>query len=75
MRNKFDQQLEQLHLELIKMGALCEEAISASVKALLDGDQSMAEKSHCPGKGHRSEGAGHREPVHEAAAPAAAGGP
>ena len=33
MRNKFDQQLEQLHLELIKMGALCEEAISASVKA------------------------------------------
>ena len=35
MRNKFDQQLEQLHLELIKMGALCEEAISASVKALL----------------------------------------
>ena len=27
------------------MGALCEEAISASVKALLDGDQSMAEKS------------------------------
>ena len=45
MRNKFDQQLEQLHLELIKMGALCEEAISASVKALLDGDQSMAENS------------------------------
>ena len=45
MRNKFDQQLEQLHLELIKMGALCEEAISANVKALLDGDQSMAEKS------------------------------
>ena len=45
MRNKFDQQLETLHLELIKMGALCEEAISASVKALLDGDQSMAEKS------------------------------
>ena len=28
MRNKFDLQLEQLHLELIKMGALCEEAIS-----------------------------------------------
>ena len=45
MRNKFDQQLEQLPRELIKMGALCEEAISASVKALLDGDQSMAEKS------------------------------
>ena len=45
MRNKFDLQLEQLHLELIKMGALCEEAISAGVKALLDGDQAMAEKT------------------------------
>ena len=43
MRNKFDQQLEQLHVELIKMGALCEEAISAASKALLDGDQSMAQ--------------------------------
>ena len=45
MRNRFEQQLEQLHLELIKMGAQCEEAISASVKALLDGDQAMAEKA------------------------------
>ena len=45
MRNKFDLQLEQLHLELIKMGALCEEAISAGVKALLDGDRAMAEKT------------------------------
>ena len=45
MRNKFDLQLQQLHLELIKMGALCEEAISAGVKALLDGDRAMAEKA------------------------------
>ena len=45
MRNKFDLQLEQLHLELIKMGALCEEAISAGVKALLDNDLAMAEKA------------------------------
>ena len=45
MRNKFDLQLQQLHLELIKMGALCEEAISAGVKALLDGDQAMAERT------------------------------
>ncbi len=34
MRNKFDQQLETLHVELIKMGALCEDAISGAVKAL-----------------------------------------
>lgn len=45
MRNQFDRQLEQLHLELIKMGAQCEEAISASVKALLSGDKSMADKA------------------------------
>lgn len=43
MRNHFDRQLETLHLELIQMGALCEEAIAASVKALLSADQAMAE--------------------------------
>ena len=45
MRSQFDRQLEELHLELMKMGALCEEAISAGVKALLEGDQAMAEKA------------------------------
>ena len=30
MRNRFNEQLEQLNVELIKMGALCEEAISAA---------------------------------------------
>ena len=29
MRTRFDEQLEQLNVELIKMGALCEEAISS----------------------------------------------
>ena len=36
MRTKFDEQLEQLHVELIKMGSLCEEAISLSAE-ILDG--------------------------------------
>ena len=36
MRNKFDSQLEKLNLELITMGALCEDAISASVKGFLE---------------------------------------
>ena len=31
VRSRFDSQLEQLNVELIKMGALCEEAITASV--------------------------------------------
>ena len=42
MRNKFDEQLEKLHVELIQMGALCEDAISAAAEALLKGDESLA---------------------------------
>ena len=42
MRNRFDQQLERLHVELIQMGALCEDAISAAAEALLKGDESLA---------------------------------
>ena len=38
MRTRFDRQLEQLNVELIRMGALCEEAISIVAKSLLDGD-------------------------------------
>lgn len=36
MRNRFDKQLEQLNVGLIKMGALCEESIACAVKALFD---------------------------------------
>ena len=43
MRNKFDEQLERLHVELIQMGALCEEAISAASEALLKGDRDPAQ--------------------------------
>ena len=42
MRNKFDEQLERLHVELIQMGALCEDAISAAAEALLKGDGELA---------------------------------
>ena len=44
MRNRFDRQLETLNVEIIKMGALCEEAISSAAKALNDGDANMIEK-------------------------------
>lgn len=36
MRNRFDEQLEQLNVELIKMGALCEESIDCAITALFD---------------------------------------
>ena len=45
MRNRFNEQLELLNVELIKMGALCEEAISAATKALLDGDDALRESA------------------------------
>ena len=41
MRNKFDEQLNHLHVELIQMGAACEDAISAAAEALLKGDESL----------------------------------
>ena len=43
MRSKFDEQLNNLNNELIKMGALCEEAISSVTKLLIDNDIKMKE--------------------------------
>ncbi|MBR3704796.1 MAG: phosphate signaling complex protein PhoU [Oscillospiraceae bacterium] len=45
MRSRLEHQLETLRLELRKMGALCEEAISAGVKALLECDDAMAQRA------------------------------
>ena len=45
MRHRLEHQLEALNTELSKMGALCEEAISAGVKALLDSDAAMARRA------------------------------
>ena len=39
MRNRFDEQLELLNVELIRMGALCEDAISYASRTLMgEGD-------------------------------------
>jgi phosphate transport system protein len=43
MRDKFNEQLDQLHRELIQMGASCEDAISAAAEALLKQDETMAD--------------------------------
>ena len=42
MRNRFDQQLERLHGELVDMGKLCEQAIAAAVQAVVTGDVQTA---------------------------------
>lgn len=42
MRSHFDEQLAQLSRELTEMGALCEEVITLSAKALADSDKALA---------------------------------
>lgn len=41
MRNRFDEQLEQLHVEMIKMGALCETAISMAAQCLRKEEEAL----------------------------------
>jgi len=44
MRNKFDTELENLNLELIKMGSMIEDAIQLSSKSLIEQDLSLVKK-------------------------------
>ena len=44
MRNRLDEQLEILDVELIKMGAMCEEIIEMSLGALFDKDPEMVKE-------------------------------
>lgn len=45
MRNQFDQQLEQLHKDLIDMGILCKEAVADAMEALLQLDAQARQKA------------------------------
>jgi phosphate transport system protein len=45
MRNRFDQQLDELNIQLIQMGSLIEKAISGAVEALINQDQDQAKKA------------------------------
>ncbi len=44
MRSRFDKELENLNLELIKMGSLIENSIEASANALINKDLSLVKK-------------------------------
>ena len=44
MRNKFDTELENLNLELIKMGSLIENSIETSARALINQDLELVQK-------------------------------
>jgi len=45
MRDSFRNQLITLHTELIRMGALCEDAIASAIKGLIDEDEKLREKA------------------------------
>ena len=44
MRNRFDRQLEELHVELIEMGSMCEDVIRKTSKLLQSGDTKVAKE-------------------------------
>jgi phosphate transport system protein len=44
MRETYQKQLENLHVELIRMGALCEDAIAQAIKSLSGADGGLREK-------------------------------
>ena len=44
MRNRFDRQLEELHVELIEMGSMCEDVIRKTSKLLHSGDAKVAKE-------------------------------
>ena len=44
MRERFEQQMEILHTELIELGALCEQAIGRTYEVLLEGKQKRLSK-------------------------------
>ncbi len=48
MRNRFDEQLEELNRELILMGAMCEEVIALSVHSALDEEPEGRRESDRP---------------------------
>jgi len=49
MRNRFDEQLDYLNVQLIRMGALCEEAISYASRTLM-GEINLAEQVYSTDK-------------------------
>lgn len=44
MRSRFDAQLDLLNTELIKLGALCENAIAGAAKSFIDSDLALVEQ-------------------------------
>lgn len=69
MATRFERQLEQLHVEMITMGSLCEKVITLSARSILGYREELA---HRPG--NRQKRAGNRKSLHESSSSPAAGG-
>ncbi len=42
MRTRYNEQLDKLHVQIVTMGTMCEQAISKATKALTEGDMTLA---------------------------------
>ena len=54
MRNRFDRQLLRLNQEMIDMGSLCEEMITAAAKIVATRDKELMDDIVTEGKGYRT---------------------
>ena len=72
MRLKFDEQLALLNEELITMGALCENAIATSSKALTSGDFETGRRSQSSFRTDQPERKRYSESLPQTSASAAA---
>lgn len=42
MRNQFDKQMDEINIQLIRMGEICEETIAGVTKSLFEGNVMLA---------------------------------
>ena len=73
MRNRFDRQLLKLNQEMIDMGSLCEEMITAAAKIVATRDKELMEDIFTMEE-DQSEGEGYRENLYETSDAATASG-
>ena len=74
MRNWFDRQLPRLNQEMIGMGSLCEEMITAAAKIVATRDKELMDDIVTIGRRNQSEGKRYRTYLYETSDAATASG-
>lgn len=52
MRNQFGKQMDELNIQLIRMGAICKETIAGVTKSLFEGNVMLAREKKQKAGGH-----------------------